>query len=133
VGGNEPERVELLLQVDGAGALSPDELASLTALLREELLDLDVDDVREVTGGDVPAGSKAVELVALGALIVRLVKSPKALLGVVRAISGWVDRGGARSVKIQIGDDVLEVTGISSEDQHALIDDWIERQRTTTA
>jgi hypothetical protein len=126
------DRVDLLLQVAGAEDLEPDELASLTEQLREELLDLDVDDVRPASGGAAPEGSKAIELAALGALIVRLATSPKALLGVVRTISGWVRRSGARSVHVQIGDDVLEVSGISSEDQHALIGAWIERHTASS-
>jgi hypothetical protein len=126
------DRVDLLLQVAGAEDLEPDELASLTEQLREELLDLDVDDVRPASGGAAPEGSKAIELAALGALIVRLATSPKALLGVVRTISGWIQRSGARSVHVQIGDDVLEVSGISSEDQHALIGAWIERHTASS-
>jgi hypothetical protein len=129
----EGDRVDLVLQVAGAEGLEPDELASLTEQLREELLDLDVDDVRPVSGGAAPEGSKAIELAALGALIVRLATSPKALLGVVRTVSGWLQRSGARSVHVQIGDDVLEVTGISSEDQHALIDAWIERHTPSSS
>lgn len=126
------DRVEVLLEVGETTASDPDELASLTALLREELLDLDVDEVRSVAGGAAPPGSKGIELAAIGALVVRLVSSPKALLGVVRTIAGWVERSGARSVRVQIGDDVLEVTGISTEDQRAVIASWIERQSAGT-
>jgi hypothetical protein len=96
------------------------------------LLDLEVDDVRSPAGGEAPPGSKAIELAAIGALVVRLVKSRKALVDVVRTIAGWVERSGARSVRVQIGTDVLEVTGISSEDQRAVIDSWIERQNAGT-
>lgn len=125
-------RVEVLLQVGETGTLEPDEVGSLAQLLREELLDLDVDDVRAAAGGAAPAGSKGVELAAIGALVVRLVKSRKALFDVVRTIAGWVERSGARSVRVQIGTDVLEVTGISSEDQRAVIEAWIERQNDGT-
>ena len=129
MGPDREERVDLFVQVDGAEELGEDELASLTT----ELLDLDVDDVRALTTDDVPEASKAVELAVLGALLVRLAKSPRALLGVVRTIKGWVERTGTRSVKVQIGDDVLEVTGVSSDDQHALIDSWIERHSAEPA
>lgn len=127
MGADGAERVDVLLQVDGTTGLDADELASLTAELQAELLDLDVDDVQQVTREGAPEGSKAVEIAILGALLVRLAKSPKALLGVVRTVRGWLERTGARSVRVQIGDDVLEVSGVSSDDQHALIDSWIER------
>jgi len=126
------DRVEVFLRVGETSTRDREELSSLTVMLREELLDLDVDDVRPVIEGAAPPGSKAIEVAALGALVVSLVKSPKVLLGVVRAIAGWVERSGARSVRVQIGTDVLEVTGISSEDQRAVIASWIERQSAGT-
>lgn len=108
-------RVELI-EVDGGRA------DQLTAALRRELLELDVERVeRETEAG--PAGSKGLEI---GALIVVLAKAAPALAGIVRTVQAWALRGG-RSVKLNIDGDTIEVSGASSEQQDRLIAAWIER------
>jgi hypothetical protein len=49
-----------------------------------------------------------------------------ALLGaVVKVIQSWVAARRGRSVKIALGDDFIEVSGVSSDDQRRLIEQWI--------
>jgi hypothetical protein len=52
----------------------PDEVAEATAQLRRELLNLDVESVEQLRVGAPPPGAKAVELAALGALVVTVAK-----------------------------------------------------------
>jgi hypothetical protein len=52
---------QLRLQVDDEDA-DPEELADLTARLRDELLDLDVEAVERPRGESPPPGTRAVEL-----------------------------------------------------------------------
>jgi Effector Associated Constant Component 1 len=122
----------LALQVDAGADEDAEELAELTRQLRAELLQLDVEAVEPATAGEPPPGTRAVEALALGGLIVSLVKSAGMLASVVNAVRSWLG-GGQRSVKLELDGDVLEVTGVSSHEQQALINAWIERHAARPA
>jgi hypothetical protein len=96
------ELTELQLQLVTDDDADPEEFAALTGILRRELLELDVQDVQPAAGGTPPAGAKGVELVAMGALLVKLVKSPGLLEAVAKTVGSWVERLGRRSVRIEI-------------------------------
>ena len=114
--------------VPGDDAPDEDEALAASALaLGIELAELDVDDVVPVTAGEAPAGAKGIELLALGGLLVRLGRSSHALRQVVDAIHDWVGRTEARSVRMTVDGDVLEVTGATGADVKQLIDAWVER------
>src|SRR4030095_3896160 len=88
-----------------------EEVAEATLQLRRELLDLDVEAVELPSAGEPPPGSRAVELAALGALLVTMGKSQ--LLGsVVAAVRSWL-AGSAqpRSIKLELDGDTLELSG----------------------
>jgi uncharacterized protein YidB (DUF937 family) len=121
---SEPSQVSL--QVEAGPDADAEEVAEATAQLRRELLELDVDSVQAPEGGPPPPGSKAAEVLAIGSLIVTLVKST-GLGAVVHTIQAWISRQQQRSVKLAIDGDTLEVTGVSSEEQRRLIDEWIAR------
>jgi hypothetical protein len=111
-------------------AVGPDddaeEVAEATLQLRRELLDLDVDAVELPSGGEPPPGTRAVELAALGALVVTIGKSQ--LLGpVVAAIRAWLAGSPQRSIKLELDGDTLELTGLSSQEQRRLTDEWLRR------
>ena len=104
----------------------PAEIDEITAKLRRELLELDVESVERAPAGEAPEGSRGIAL-ALGALVVKFA-APKLLAAVVAVIKGWASRhGGARSVKLTMNGDSLEVTAASSEEQDRLIEAWIDR------
>jgi hypothetical protein len=122
--GNE---VRIELAVDDAEA---EELDRLTANLRRELLQLDIDDVTRLREGPPPPGARAVELVALGSLIVAVGKAAGALAGVVRAAQGWLGRKPDRKVRLEIDGDVLELSGATADQQQRLVDEWLARHGT---
>lgn len=103
-----------------------EQVAEATLGLRRELLDLDVDAVELPRVGEPPPGTRAVELAALGALVVTVAQS-RLLAPVVAAVQSWLARSQQRSVKLELDGDVLEVTGVSSRDQQRLIDEWLRR------
>ncbi len=117
------------LQVVPGGDLPDDDeaLAESVLALVDELAELDVDEVLPVASGEAPEGSKGVELLALGGLLIKLGQSSRVLRQVVDAIRDWVGRTGARSVKMTVDGDVLEVTGASGADMRKLIDAWVQR------
>jgi hypothetical protein len=114
----------LALAVDLGLDSDAEETAQAAMQLRAELLELDVDSVESAADGDPPQGAKGIEAVAAGTLIIKLVES-SGLRALAAVISGWLDRDKSRSIKLQIGSDVLELTGASSADQSRLIEHWI--------
>jgi hypothetical protein len=103
-----------------------EELAEATLQLRRELLELDVEAVELVRAGEPPPGTRAVDLVALGMLIVPIVSSAP-IGAVVAAVQAWIGGHGPRTVKLEIGGDVLELSGVSSKEQRRLTDAWLRR------
>jgi hypothetical protein len=117
----------VVLHVEGDDGAGEEELNRITGRLRRELLTLDVDDVQRAPGGPVPEGARAVDVAAIGSLLVSLAGAPAALRAVAGAVGAWVERSQARSVTLEIDGDPIEVTGISSADQRRLIDVWIAK------
>jgi hypothetical protein len=117
------------LQVVPAGDVPDDDeaIAESALALGQELAELDVDEVRPVAAGEAPEGAKGIELLALGGLLIKLAQSAQVLRQVVDAVRDWVGRTGARSVKLTLDGDVLEVTGASGADMKKLIDAWVQR------
>lgn len=103
-----------------------EEIAQATWQLRRELLDLDVNSVEVPAAGEPPPGSRAMDVAALGALVVTVVDS-QLLSGVVAAVRSFLGAATGRSVTLKLGDDVLELTGVSSKEQRRLADEWLAR------
>jgi len=118
--------VSLEVQIAVGSDSDAEEVAQATLQLRRELLDLDVDSVEARGVGEPPPGSRAVDLTALGALVVNLADS-QVLAAVVTAVRSWLAGSPRRSIKLQLGDDALELTGVSSKEQRRLADEWLAR------
>jgi hypothetical protein len=118
--------VGVLLDEEGADA---ERLDALTGGLRQELLWLDVDDVRRAEGGPVPDGARAVDVAAIGALVVSLGSTAVGLKDVVTVVRGWLSRGDGvkRTVKIQIDGDTLELSEVSAAEQDRLVALFVDR------
>jgi hypothetical protein len=123
-------QLSLHIAEDGADA---ERIDALTGHLRRELLQLDVEDVSAVPGGPAPDGARAIEVAAIGALLVSLGSAAGGLKEVVTVVRGWLSRGDKvrRTVKIEIGGDTLELSEASVADQDRLIDIFV-RQHTVT-
>lgn len=119
--------------VVGAADADAAELEDEVLGLRRELLELDVDEVRRpaAEGGDVPAGAKGVEMLAVSTLVVTLgQESVKALVATAvdwlrrRRGGGGQERGG---VRIELDGDVLELRDGTSPEDRALVDAFLAR------
>ncbi len=113
-------------------AVGPDDeaedVAEATLQLRRELLDLDVDAAGAPRAGEPPPGARAVDVGALGALVVNIADS-QLLAAVVAAVRSWLAGSSRRSIKLELGGDALELTGVSSREQRRLTDEWLARHR----
>ena len=121
-----PSEISLTVAEEGADA---ERVGALTGYLRQELLQLDVDDVVTATGGAAPAGSRGLDLTMVGGLLVSLGGSAAGLADVVGVIRSWLSRGGGvrRTVKLQIDGDVLELSEVSRDEQNRLVELFVTR------
>ena len=118
---------QLSLQIGEDGA-TDDRLDALTGYLREELLDLDVDDVRRPSGGEAPPGTRGGPG-RVGALIVTVGQAAVSIKDVVAVVRGWLSRGDGvrRTVKIELDGDVLELSEVSKAEQDRLVALFVDR------
>lgn len=118
--------LRLHLSEDGADA---ERLDALTGFLRQELLQLDVEDVSALPSGEPPPGSRGFDVVAVGGLLVTLSRSAEGLRAVVLAVRKWLARGEGtrRTVRLEIGGDVLELSEATAADQRRLVDLFVRR------
>lgn len=115
----------LIVSVDEGGADS-ERMEQLTLALRRELLQLDVEDVEPVRAGPAPEGTRAIDVAAVGALLVTLTSSAAALTGVVNTVRGWLGQGSrGRTVELTIGDKTLKLAGASDEQQEQLVREFL--------
>jgi hypothetical protein len=125
---NRVERTtELVLEVDPGPDGDAEEAAELALRLRDELDELDGVSARLAHGGPPPSGSKGAGAVEWGTLVVQLLSSG-ALTALLTSATGWVARNRRGTVRVKLGDDELELTGATSEEQQHLVADWLERR-----
>jgi hypothetical protein len=106
----------------------PREIAELTAQLREQISALRVHSVDLPENGESPAGAKGLgDPLTLGIVFVTAVTSKRFLDSLCSMLQAWLSARGARGVKVTMGDDTLELTGVASREQQAITQAWIDR------
>jgi hypothetical protein len=106
---------------------SKDEIDNLTRSLRDDLLNLDVEEVH-LLYEKPPPGSKALDGVAVGSMIVDFVGGV-AIQQITQTIQAWTQRNENRSITLETADgDKIDVKGLSAKDQQKIIDAWVMRQ-----
>lgn len=101
------------------------ELEQLALALREEILQLDeVSAVEHPSAGPAPEGVKAVELAAIGALLVSV--APQAASKVFQLVRAWLaGRPAPPPLKITVGGNTIELVP-DDEQQEALVEQFIK-------
>ncbi len=127
--GMEERLATLGIQLAVGPDIDAEEIAEATMQLRRELLDLDVEAVEQPRAGEPPLGTRAVELAALGALVVTVSQS-QLLTPLVAVVRSWLAGSPQRSIKLELDGDVLELTGLSSNEQLRLTDEWLRRHES---
>lgn len=118
--------IKLQLAEEGADA---ERLDTLTGYVREELLQLDVEDVSRLRTADAPPGARAFDVVALGGLVVSVGHAATALHGVMASVRRWLSGGHGvrRTVRIEIDGETLELSEASAAEQDRLIALFVKR------
>jgi hypothetical protein len=119
------ERARLVIEVDEDGA-DAETVVALADALQQDLMELGVERVGTMATAKAPDDAKAGDGLAIGALVVAL--TPQMLTAVVAVVRSWLANQAKRQVKLKIGDDVLELSGVSRLDQHRFVEDWLRRQ-----
>jgi hypothetical protein len=119
--------INLLLKIGADSADDADRLETELIGLREELLTLDVDDVRRPYGGPGPEGARSGDVTEASALLVQVAPAAKIIWDIVRAIRHWLVRRPKCEVRMEIAGDIIEVTKVNDADRHALIQAFIDR------
>jgi hypothetical protein len=119
---------ELRVQLAESGA-DAERLDELTGYLRQELLELDVQDVKALPAGEPPPGTRAIDAVAVGGLLVTFAENALGVRKVVSAIRAWLARGSGvkRTVRLELEGDILELSEVSAPEQTRLIDLFVSR------
>lgn len=118
---------QLKLQIDKREEDDAEEMEDLSRSLRDDLSNLDV--VKEVTLAteNPPSGSKALDGVALGSMIVDFATGG-AVKQVAETVQMWIKRNENRSIALEMDGDKIDVKGASGKDQQKIIDAWVMRQ-----
>ena len=100
----------------------------LTYGLRDELLETPVDSVDVPTIGEAPEGSRAIGIAAIGALVIKYAGSADVVEKVLGVVRSWFNKKpDARTLKVTINGDVLELTAATLQQQQELIDAFVKR------
>lgn len=121
------DRLRVNLRLEAGDDADAREIDRLTLELRRRLLELPVDAVDPVSGGAAPPGTRAGEVIALGALLMTLAKSPEVLKIAVGTVQSWLGARQGKSIEMEIGGDKIKLSGLSSEEQRRLVDLFVER------
>jgi hypothetical protein len=120
---------ELRLQLSEEGA-DAEQLDMLTRFLRQELLQLDIEDVTAQRAGSPPLGARGgLDAAQAGGLLVALGNNVQGLSAVIATIKAWLarHRGARRRVRLEIAGDVLELSSATLADQDQLIRLFVSR------
>jgi hypothetical protein len=118
--------LELRIQVD-AGE-DPEQRDDLTRRLRAELLQLDVERVDVPAAGEAPPGARAVDVAAVGALVVTVGQAATAVGAIVATIQSFLVRtGGGGTVEIATPEGSIKVSGRLSSEQKELVQRFVAR------
>ncbi len=106
--------IELRLEIEAEG-VPEDDLDRMTRQLLSELRETDVESVDLAEDVRAPAGTKAVDPVTTGALVMTVL--PAVLPKVIDLAQGWMNRGSGRTIKFKgrIGEQDIEFEGPPEE------------------
>jgi hypothetical protein len=117
---------EILVELFEADA-DAERLDTVAQGLRRDLLELDVDSVVPATAGEAPPGTRAIELAAVGALLVTVKGSVEVVSKVVTAIKSWLGSSPApdRSLRMTVDGRSLVLTDPTDAQQQRLVDEYV--------
>jgi hypothetical protein len=102
----------LRVRDDGA---DPERLEQLTARLRRDLQELDVESVEPAPAGQAPEGARAGDLVELGTLLVSMSTAPAVLGAFVAGLRSWLSYKSSREIEVEYEGVKVRMKGSTSQ------------------
>jgi Effector Associated Constant Component 1 len=103
-------------------AAEPEAAASM---LRRELLELEIEAVERPPAEQPPPGTRAVEALALGVLVVAAGRGAIGVVVGTRTLQAWVARRSSRTVKLTLDGDSIELMNASWSAQRRLTKSFV--------
>lgn len=123
---------DLVLIVESAPDVDPDEVDRSVRQLRAEIKDLDVESVVPVASENTPPGAKGVDPSSLGALLITLTATPGVVTVLIGTVRDWLARhAAARRIVVTIDGDTIMLEKSSAQERSALIDTYLRRHEVT--
>jgi hypothetical protein len=116
------EAMPVAIRIDG----EREQLDDLARHLRTTL-ETGQGEVEVRSAGELPEGAKGLGVLGLGGVVIELARSSGLLDRVAAAVQAWLGQQGGRSVRLEIDGDVLDVSGLSGQEQRELVQTWIAR------
>ena len=121
--------MELRVALEPDPDTDPEDAERLGRQLRDELRDLDVDDVEPVEGALPPDGAKSGALASLTEWLVTLAGGG-VLVPVLGTIKAWLARSaGSHKVTVTIDGDTLELGRATDAERSEIIDAFVRRHQ----
>src|SRR6266508_2228216 len=95
---DNPDFTQLNIEISASDATEED-IARMTRQLLSELRETDVDSAELAKGGEAPRGTKSVDPVTMGSIVISAL--PTVLPTVVSLVQAWAARGQGRTVKFK--------------------------------
>jgi hypothetical protein len=119
------QTIRLTLNVHDTQGTDAEELSTLTQQLRDELLDTDVKEVSFISEDNAPEGSRAVDPVTLGTLVVAFAASGGVFTTLINTLQSWLSRDEKHSITLEGADgNKITITGRPSPEEKQLIETW---------
>jgi hypothetical protein len=120
------QTIDLYVQVGGGPHAEEDDPEQLAQQLTDELNELDdIQSVKPVREGEIPKDGKGVPI-AVGTLLIKLAETA-GVTALFNVLGSWISRDRSRTLKLQLGDASLELSGLSRPEQQELVD-WFQAQ-----
>ena len=103
-------------------------LDQLNRLLRDELRQLDLAEVRPEASLPAPPGARGIDAATVSTLALSLMGTG-GLTAVITAVRAWLDRGheAPRSIRVEVDGDVLELSGATNAERDRLVSLFLSR------
>ncbi len=114
------------ITVNSTSDIDKEDLAELSRELYEELNEVDsIISVEPIRGNELPKGAKGPSI-DFATLLIKIAEFG-GITALITVLGTWLGRDKSRTLKLQIGDKSLELTGLSAVEQQELTQ-WFQTQ-----
>lgn len=119
------ETFDIFVHVGAGANADPEELDDLASQLSNEINQLDTISAELVQGNELPNGAKGTAI-DIGNILIKIAEYG-GIAGLATILGSWLSRDERRTITLQIGENKLELTGITQTEQASLIQ-WFKSQ-----